>query len=104
MTRADNIRLDVAVGTSEGKRKATQASVELYVDIQGVNVSGVSESKRIIASDPQGQAHFTALGVMIVIEALLKSRLTGFMLPEQIMVQEAALTAMQDAGVVLITA
>lgn len=104
MTRADNIRLDVAVGTSEGKRNATQASVELYVDIQGVNVSGASESKRIIASDPQGQAHFTALGVTIVIEALLKSPLTGFMLPEQIMDQEAALTAMQDAGVVLITA
>lgn len=104
MTRADNIRLDVAVGTSEGKRKASQASVELYVDIQGVNVSGVSESKRIIASDPQGQAHFTALGVIIVIEALLKSRLTGFMLPEQIMDQEAALTTIQDAGVVLITA
>ncbi|XTD37076.1 hypothetical protein AB4I99_15240 [Citrobacter murliniae] len=67
-------------------------------------MSGASESKRIIASDPQGQAHFTALGVTIVIEALLKSPLTGFMLPEQIMDQEAALTAMQDAGVVLITA
>ena len=104
MTCADNIRLDVAMGTSEGKRKATQASVELYVDIQGVTISGTSESKRIIASDPQGQAHFTALGVIIVIEALLKSTLTGFMLPEQIMVQEAAVAAMRDAGIKLITA
>lgn len=104
MTCADNIRLDVAMGTSEGKRKTTQASVELYVDIQGVNVSGASESKRIIASDPQGQAHFTALGVIIVIDALLKSPLTGFMLPEQIIDPEAAFTAMNDSGIELITA
>lgn len=102
MTHADNIRLDVAMGTSEGKRKSAKASVELYVDMQGINTSAAPESKRIIASDPQGQAHFTALGIVIVIEALLESPLHGFVLPEQILEPGRALIAMQNAGIEII--
>ena len=104
MTNAENIRLDVAMGISEGQRKSAKASVELYVDMQGINDSGVPEAKRIIASDPQGQAHFTALGVVTVIEAMFESSFTGFVLPEQLLKPEVALAAMQQAGVELIEA
>lgn len=102
MTNAENIRLDVAMGISEGQRISAKASVELYVDMQGINDSGVLEAKRIIASDPQGQAHFTALGVVTVIEAMFESSFTGFVLPEQLLKPEVALAAMQRAGVELI--
>ena len=104
MTSAENIRLDVAMGISEGQRKSAKASVELYVDMQGINDSGIPEAKRIIASDPQGQAHFTALGVVTVIEAMFESSFTGFVLPEQLLKPEVALAAMQQAGVELIEA
>lgn len=104
MTNAENIRLDVAMGISEGQRKSAKASVELYVDMQGINDSGIPEAKRIIASDPQGQAHFTALGVVTVIEAMFESSFTGFVLPEQLLKPEVALAAMQQAGVELIEA
>lgn len=104
MTSAENIRLDVAMGISEGQRKSAKASVELYVDMQGINDSGIPEAKRIIASDPQGQAHFTALGVVTVIEAMFESSFTGFVLPEQLLKPEVALAAMQRAGVELIEA
>lgn len=102
MTQAENVRLDVAMGVSEGKRQTAKASVELYVDIQGTNLSGVVEAKRLVASDPQGQAHFTALGIVTVIQALQESSLTGFVLPEQLLKTDAALSAMQQAGVELI--
>lgn len=104
MTSAENIRLDVAMGISESQRKSAKASVELYVDMQGINDSGIPEAKRIIASDPQGQAHFTALGVVTVIEAMFESSFTGFVLPEQLLKPEVALAAMQQAGVELIEA
>lgn len=104
MTNAENIRLDVAMGISEGQRKSAKASVDLYVDMQGINDSGIPEAKRIIASDPQGQAHFTALGVVTVIEAMFESSFTGFVLPEQLLKPEVALAAMQQAGVELIEA
>ncbi len=104
MTNAESIRLDVAMGISEGQRKSAKASVELYVDMQGINDSGIPEAKRIIASDPQGQAHFTALGVVTVIEAMFESSFTGFVLPEQLLKPEVALAAMQQAGVELIEA
>ncbi|MFU0880356.1 hypothetical protein ACM26M_03795 [Kluyvera cryocrescens] len=104
MTNAENIRLDVAMGISEGQRKSAKASVELYVDMQGINDSGIPEAKRIIASDPQGQAHFTALGVITMIEAMFESSFTGFVLPEQLLKPEVALAAMQQAGVELIEA
>ena len=93
-----------AMGISEGQRKSAKASVELYVDMQGINDSGIPEAKRIIASDPQGQAHFTALGVIAVIEAMFESSFTGFVLPEQLLKPEVALAAMQQAGVELIEA
>lgn len=102
MTGAENIRLDVAMGISEGQRNSAQASVELYVDMQGMNEAGKPDSKRIVASDPRGQAHFTALGIVTVVTAMFERPLSGFVLPENLLNPQAALITMQDAGVVLI--
>lgn len=102
MTGAENIRLDVAMGQSEGMRKSAKASVDLYVDVQGVNHSGTPESRRIVASDPRGQAHFTAFGISRVIEAILEQKPTGFVFPENILNHEAAIISMKDAGIVLV--
>lgn len=104
MTQAENIRLDVAMGISEGKRESAKASVELYVDIQGINLSGAAEAKRLVASNPQGQAHFTALGIVTVIQAMQERSVTGFVLPEQLLKTDTALAAMQQSGVELIEA
>lgn len=101
MTGAENVRLDVAVGTSEGMRKSGKASIELYVDVEGTDRSGMVISRRIVASNPQGQAYFTAFGIVRVIEALLQKTVSGMIFPEQLLNYDAVLTTMKDAGIVL---
>ncbi|MBB1203013.1 hypothetical protein EGM70_22315 [Enterobacteriaceae bacterium 89] len=99
MTGAHSVRLGVAGGESFGTRVTGKASMDLYVDIKGSDASGAGISRRLVASDPQGQAHFTALGVMTVIEAILWRDGKGFTLPEQLLDFAPALHAMQQAGV-----
>ncbi|MBK5073368.1 saccharopine dehydrogenase NADP-binding domain-containing protein [Budviciaceae bacterium CWB-B4] len=99
MTNATSVRLDVASGSSVGMHHHQQPSIDLYVDMKGINASGQPVAKRILASDPQGQAHFTALGVLTVIEAMLTSDNVGFILPEEFIDFDIALQSMREAGV-----
>lgn len=101
MTGAADVRMEVAFGVSEGRRLSGRASLDLYVDMEGRSASGEMQRRRIVASDPQGQAHFTSLGVVTVIQALLKTGATGFIAPEEVVDMAAAFADMQRAGVII---
>ncbi|NWD73147.1 saccharopine dehydrogenase NADP-binding domain-containing protein [Pseudomonas gingeri] len=101
LTRAHTIRFDVANGASIGTREKARASMELYVEIEGVDQTGKALRMRAFASDPQGQAHFTAFGVVNAIDAICATSLGGVLFPEQILDCDLVLKAMGDAGIAI---
>lgn len=99
MTGAASVRLDIAAGTSTGMQQRGKPSIDLYVDITGTDYAGEHVSKRVIASDPSGQAHMTAFGVLTVIKAMLKSDKCGLLTAEALLDMPEALQQMKDAGI-----
>jgi hypothetical protein len=71
VTGAPNVRFDLGVGDSLGTLAGGPASHDLYIDIEGTLGSGPPARRRWRLSDPKGQAHLTALGVLIGIERVL---------------------------------
>lgn len=71
MTGARHVRFDLGTGTSIGTAAGKAASHDLYIDLAGQGASGAPASRRTLVSDPRGQAHLTALGVLIGAERLL---------------------------------
>jgi hypothetical protein len=71
VTDADDVRFDVGVGDSLGSRQARAASHDIYVDMTGRLADGPEATVRTLISDPRGQAHLTALGVVIALERVL---------------------------------
>ncbi len=71
VTGARDVRFDLGTGTSRGTQAGRAASHDLYIDIVGCNASGAPMTRRTIVSDPAGQAHMTALGVLIGAERVL---------------------------------
>lgn len=71
MTNARDVRFDLGTGTSIGSAAGKPASHDLYIDLAGEDASGARMSRRTVISDPRGQAHLTALGVLIGAERLL---------------------------------
>lgn len=70
-TGAASVRFDLGVGESQGTRNGQLASHEIYIEIAGVGADGASLICRVTVSDPQGQAHLTALGVVVALERVL---------------------------------
>ncbi|AIR66542.1 saccharopine dehydrogenase NADP-binding domain-containing protein [Cedecea neteri] len=99
MTHASSVRLDIAAGTSMGMHQCGKPSIDLYVDIIGTDCAGEHVSKRVIASDPRGQAHMTAFGVLTVIKAMLKSEKDGLLAAETLLDMAEALLQMKGAGI-----
>lgn len=71
VTGARDVRFDLGVGQSRGTIEGGPASHDLYIDIDGRLPSGETVSRRTVLIDPAGQAHLTALGVMVGVERLL---------------------------------
>jgi len=71
VTGACDVRFDLGVGQSLGTLGGGPASHDLYIDIEGSIGSGPPVRRRWRLSDPKGQAHLTALGVLIGIERVL---------------------------------
>lgn len=71
VTGAASIRFDLTKGDSLGTRSGNRASHDLYIDIEGELRSGEPARRRLIVSDPNGQAHLTALGTLMAIERIL---------------------------------
>ncbi|NIF47343.1 hypothetical protein F3J28_06140 [Enterobacter sp. Ap-1006] len=101
ITSANSVRLDIAAGTSMGMHQHGKPSIDLYVDIAGTDNAGEHVRKRVIASDPRGQAHMTAFGVLTVIKAMLDSEKGGLVAAEMLLDMAAALQQMKDAGIAI---
>lgn len=71
ITDAPDIRFDLGTGQSLGTLSGAAASHDLYIDLEGVTSAGEHAHRRWRLTDPKGQAHLTALGVLVGVERLL---------------------------------
>lgn len=102
MTGAASVQEYVASGISVGSHKNGNPSIELYVDMEGVDLSGLRTTKRIVASDNQGHSHFTAFGVIVVINAILNSDTSGVRLFEELVDYKNTMRMMKGEGISII--
>ncbi|RAR43072.1 hypothetical protein [Paenibacillus sp. MDMC362] len=104
VTGAPNIRFDFAIHDSIGTRAGGRASQDLYIDLEGVLLDGRYAKRRITLTDPKGQAHFTALGILLSIERILgwdgsPPAPGGFYLPETLVPLETAMARIEQFGI-----
>ncbi|MGC1305112.1 MAG: hypothetical protein WA840_22315 [Caulobacteraceae bacterium] len=71
MTGARDVRFDIGLGQSIGAAAGGDASHDIYIDLAGEDPQGRLVRQRMLVSDPHGQAHLTALGVLVGAERLL---------------------------------
>lgn len=89
-TNAANIRFDFATGESIGSSRVLEASHDLYIDMEGVLLSGKKTKLRMIVSGKKGNARMTAVGVYLITERILglngknATKAGGLYLPETI--------------------
>lgn len=69
-TNAQNIRFDFVTAKSIGSKNGLAASHDLYIDIEGILLSGEKTKLRTVISDPKGVAHLTAIGVFLITEGI----------------------------------
>lgn len=107
-TGSSNVRFDFAIGASIGTKKGLAASHDLYIDIEGVLLSGKTTKIRYTVSDPKGQAHSTAVGVFLITEGVLgmggQSAPTkgGIYLPETVVPAENIISRLREFGLTII--
>ncbi|SDL68460.1 hypothetical protein [Pedobacter antarcticus] len=107
LTDASNVRFDIVIGQSIGTNQGKNASHDLYIDIEGILVSGKPAKMRTIVSDPAGQSHLTALGVLISVEGIfgLSGQLPpsngGIYLPETLLNATNAVKTLKEFGVTI---
>jgi hypothetical protein len=104
ITGAANVRLDMIQGDSIGTREGGPASSDVYIDLEGILQSGKSSRHRVVASDPSGLLHLTALGVLVAIERVLgldgrPAPTGGLYLPETLVLPDAAIARFEQFGV-----
>ena len=104
LTGAPDIRFDLGIGTSHGTRSGAAASADMFVDIAGMSLAGAPLRHRAILSNPGGQAHLTALGVLLAAERVLgldgKPRpSSGLHMPETLLEPHAAIARLGALGV-----
>jgi hypothetical protein len=104
-TGAANIRFDFATGKSIGSSNGSEASHDLYIDIEGILLSGKTTKLRTIVSGPQGNAHLTAVGVFLITEAIFNPGdesappKGGIYLPETIILTDDMIGRLKEFGV-----
>jgi hypothetical protein len=107
-TNAANIRFDFAIGKSIGSSQGLKASHDLYIDIEGVLLSGQATKQRTIVSGPNGNSHLTAVGVFFIIEAIFglggqsAPPKGGLYLPETIICTENIVSRLREFGINII--
>jgi uncharacterized protein YbjT (DUF2867 family) len=104
VTDARDIRFDLGTGESLGTLAGRPASHDLYIDLTGRLASGEMATRRMTVSDPKGQAHLTALGVLIAAERVLgldggPPPPGGLIFPETLLDPAAALARLASFGV-----
>ncbi|MFC4098437.1 Rossmann-fold NAD(P)-binding domain-containing protein [Paenibacillus xanthanilyticus] len=103
-TGAPNVRFDFIAGESIGTRAGGQASQDLYIEIEGVLHTGQPAKRHTVVSDPRGQAHLTALGVLVAIERILgwdghPAAAGGIHSPDTLVPVDAAIARFEQFGV-----
>lgn len=104
-TDAANIRFDFIVGDSIGSNKGLEASHDLYIEIEGVLLSGEMKKIRTIVSGPRGNSHLTAVGVYLITERILglngqsEQKTGGLYLPETIVSEDNIIKHLSEFGI-----
>jgi len=104
-TGASNVRFDFAVGESIGSSKGLEASHDLYIEIEGVLLSGEKSKLRTIVSGPRGNSHLTAVGVYLITENILglngrsAQKKGGLYLPETIVSTDNIINRLKEFGI-----
>lgn len=104
MTGARDVRFDLGAGQSLGSAAGGCASHDLYIDLYGVTAGGEEVTQRTVVSDPRGQAHLTALGILIGVERVLgldgrPPPPAGLAFPESTLDPARAVRRLRDFGV-----
>ena len=108
MTGANDVRFDLGTGESRGTVSGGPASHDLYIELAGRDAAGAAMARRVLVSDPQGQAHLTALGVLMGAERLLgldgaPPPAAGLVFPEGVLDPARAMARLQGFGVTVET-
>jgi len=107
ITDSPNVRFDLAIGKSIGTNNNLEASHDLYIDIEGVLLSGKTSRLRTLVSDPKGQSHLTATGVFIIMEGIFglggqtAPEKGGIFIPETLLSIDTAITRLQEFGIII---
>lgn len=104
VTKAADIRFDLAIAESIGTAAGGPASHDLYIDLAGLGTDGRTLETRTILSDPRGQAHLTGLGAALVAERVLGLDGNpvppgGLATPESLLDQNITMQNLAAAGV-----
>ncbi|WP_426278788.1 hypothetical protein ACN9MN_06040 [Chryseobacterium sp. S-02] len=104
-TNAGNIRFDFIVGDSIGSGKGMEASHDLYIEIDGILLSGEKKKLRTIVSGPKGNSHLTSVGVYLITERILglngksDQKAGGLYLPETIVSEGNIIKRLSEFGI-----
>ncbi|MFC4209707.1 hypothetical protein GJU39_00070 [Pedobacter petrophilus] len=107
-TSAANVRFDFVKGKSIGSSQGLEASHDLYIDIEGVLLSGQPKKLRSIVSGPKGNSHLTAVGVFLITEAIFglngqpDPQQGGLYLPETIVSTDNIISRLRAFGITII--
>jgi hypothetical protein len=107
ITGAPNVRFDFITGQSIGSINGQSASHDLYIDVEGVLPSGKPAKTRTLISDPSGQSHLTAVGVLLIMEGVLglgghsAPESGGIFLPDTILPKDATINRLKEFGITI---
>jgi hypothetical protein len=73
-TGAPNVRFDYALGESASRRRGGAPSIEIRIDIEGVDAAGRPKRVSRYLVHPDGQRPLTSLGVALGVERLIGLR------------------------------
>lgn len=107
LTGAADVAFYLGLGQSSGTRAGGRASTDMVVEIDGAK-GGARYRTQTTIIDPRGQAHLTALGVVIAAERVIgldgrRPPAGGLVLPETLVEPSAAVARLKSAGVHIAT-
>lgn len=107
-TDAPDVRFDLAVGESAGRRRGDQPSIEIRIDLSGTGQHGEPLSISRYLVHPAGQRPLTALGIALGVERLLGLRgqapSPGIHTPEALLDPADTLQRLTELGALFVDA
>lgn len=103
ITNAPDVRFDIGIGDSLGTLAGRAASHEIHYELDGIGHDGAPLKVCATLSDPNGQAHLTAVGLVLAAQALLDiadplAVPAGWHLPETLVPPARALELAREFG------